>query len=89
MKIAILDTGADLGHPLLQPFKQAGQLGEHCDFVEKKEQIVDETRHGTHCLYLALQTAPRSKVYMARVFQRSVSDSATANAIAEVGVLTL
>jgi subtilisin family serine protease len=89
VKIAILDTGADLGHPLLQPFKQAGQLGEHWDFVGKKEKIVDETGHGTHCLYLALQTAPRAKVYMARVFQRSVSDSATANAIAEVGVLTL
>lgn len=84
VKIAILDTGADLKHPLLQPFSRDGRFGEQWDFIEDRVQITDYTGHGTHCAHLILQTAPRAKVCIARVFESCDSDAKTAPAIVKV-----
>ncbi|KAJ5100790.1 hypothetical protein N7456_006842 [Penicillium angulare] len=77
VKIAILDTGIDLGHPEFRPFQNDGRVtAGHCrDFVNPGESpISDSTGHGTHCAHLVLKVCQIAKLYIAKVFQTEQCD---------------
>lgn len=81
VNIAILDTGIDRAHPLLQD-KIAT---ENCwDFVNKSTNICDEVGHGTHTAHLLIKTAPRAKIFCGRVWKRRTEDENTGTLVAEV-----
>ncbi|KAL7916498.1 hypothetical protein GGI35DRAFT_466092 [Trichoderma velutinum] len=80
VKIAILDTGIDLQHPLL-----SGRIpGENCwDFVNDTEDISDEVGHGTHTTYLLAKTAPQAKIFCGRVWKTRREEKNTGKLIAK------
>lgn len=67
VKIAILDTGIDLQHPLIK---------KHCErikicksfFDRAPEGDQDSCGHGTHAAGLLLEVAPNAELYVGRVF---------------------
>ncbi|KAL6403076.1 hypothetical protein AUP68_12408 [Ilyonectria robusta] len=72
VKIAILDTGADLSHPDIAEADKNDRVKYH-DFITDKPTMVDADGHGTHCTSLLLKFAPNAEVYVARVFKKSHS----------------
>jgi subtilisin family serine protease len=46
VKIAILDTGIDITHPLFEGYEAAGQFPDVFDFVKNCKDITDESGHG-------------------------------------------
>jgi subtilisin family serine protease len=74
IRIAILDTGIDLGHPYFdEKIRKGGtqsrrEIVTECkSFLPGKRGDEDEHGHGTHAASLILRLAPNSKVYVARV----------------------
>ena len=84
VKVAVLDTGIDLSHPLLGPYVESGQISQWMDFVDGGEGIVDRVGHGTHTSHLLLKTAPFAKIFPCRVFKTTVAESNTASLVAKV-----
>ncbi|CZR51368.1 uncharacterized protein PAC_01243 [Phialocephala subalpina] len=84
VKIAVLDTGADLSHPDIIDATQRG-LVKYYDFVKNESSMSDLDGHGTHCTSLLLKFAPNAEIHIGRVFQRSHAPSSSlatlANAI--------
>lgn len=85
IKIAILDTGIDLTHPLFQKHLSDGQFPDSRDFVENRQNIIDTCGHGTHTAHLLLKTAPNASIYVARVFRTTKAEKNTASLVANVG----
>lgn len=81
VRIAILDTGVDVCHPLLR-----GKIAvEDCwDFVDDSLDIYDDVGHGTHTAYLLTKTAPRAKVFCGRVWKTRREEQNTGKLIAAV-----
>lgn len=80
VKIAILDTGIDLQHPLLNERIQ----NENCwDFVNDTEGICDEVGHGTHTASLLVKTAPQAKIFCGRVWKTRREEDNTGKLIAK------
>ena len=84
IKVAILDTGIDLTHPLFQKFLQNGQLHPGIDFVEEGRGIVDLDGHGTHVCHILLKTAPYAKLYPIRVFRTRKREDSTPSLVKKV-----
>lgn len=66
VKIAVLDTGIDLQHPLLSeriPSKNCR------DFVDNTGHMCDTVGHGTHTAYLLAKTAPQAEIFCGRVWK--------------------
>ncbi|KUJ11431.1 subtilisin-like protein, partial [Mollisia scopiformis] len=88
VKIAILDTGIDIGHPYFAA-DQAGKPSERriksCeDFLDPKGAAQDVCGHGTHCVGLLRKVAPEADIYVARVakdFDESLDPEVVARAI--------
>ncbi|UKZ72810.1 hypothetical protein TrVFT333_000447 [Trichoderma virens FT-333] len=86
VKIAILDTGIDLGHPEFKPFRDDGRItGGYCrDFVNPGESPMrDSTGHGTHCAHLILKVCQTARLYVARVFETDTGDEGAVERIPE------
>lgn len=74
IRIAILDTGIDLGHPYFDEKYRKGstksrrEIVDECkSFLPGKNGDEDAHGHGTHAASLLLRLAPNAKVYVARV----------------------
>ncbi|KAJ5389012.1 subtilisin-like protein [Penicillium cataractarum] len=74
IRIAILDTGVDLGHPYFDEKIRTGStqsrresINECKSFLPGKKGDEDAHGHGTHAASLLLRLAPNAKVYVARV----------------------
>jgi len=67
-KIAILDTGIDWGHPVFQESIAEGRIVAK-SFIDGLFGDRDSNGHGTHAAHLALQVAPNSKLFIARVIE--------------------
>lgn len=87
VKVAILDTGIDLEHPLLKPYVDAGQIAETYDFTRARVPTEDVHGHGTHTAHLLLKTAPNASIYVARVFRRMTATRNTPGLLAEVSLI--
>jgi hypothetical protein len=87
VKVAIIDTGIDLEHPVLRPFHAKHQIGLCWDFVRGTAQITDSTGHGTHCAHLLLKTAPNAIIFVARVFEEAKAVEATIPLIEAVCII--
>ncbi|KAH0594306.1 hypothetical protein MHUMG1_08145 [Metarhizium humberi] len=88
VKIAVLDTGLDINHPLLQKFVRSKQIGEELgrDFTMHpldEPDLKDNTGHGTACTHLLLKTCPTAVVYTAKISNQSTFDEKTAERISE------
>ncbi|KAK4080826.1 hypothetical protein Trihar35433_1931 [Trichoderma harzianum] len=80
VKIAILDTGIDLQHPLIS----ARIPTENCwDFVNDTRDILDEVGHGIHTTYLLAKTAPQAKIFCGRVWKTRREEENTGKLIAK------
>jgi len=84
VKVAILDTGIDLNHPVFKDFIARDQIGGFYDFINESSIPVDDNGHGTHVSHLLLKTAPYSRIYVARVFEDTEADDGTALLVAKV-----
>ena len=75
VKIAILDTGVDLGHPFFQ-----NATGEHQQYSPSKDRLrecrsfvhgeagyCDRAGHGTQCTALLMDLAPNADIYVGRI----------------------
>lgn len=72
VRVAIIDTGIDMGHVDIQAAVQDGRIGEVCDWVDGRQgtedKIVgDSFGHGTHVASVVLDLAPNVDLYIARV----------------------
>ena len=83
VKIAILDTGADLSHPDIVDAKNKG-LVRYFDFVKNEVSMTDLDGHGTHCMSLLLKFAPNAEIHIGRVFERSHAPSSSLATVANV-----
>jgi subtilisin family serine protease len=81
VSIAILDTGIDLSHPML-----VGKIaeGDCWDFVSESANVGDEVGHGTHTTSLLLKTAPRARIFCARVWRTRKEENSTGELVAKV-----
>jgi hypothetical protein len=75
IKIAILDTGVDMGHHFFQSGQRKGRIKECRSWIPSRRGDEDVNGHGTHAAALLLRVAPGADVYVARV----VDDDATVN----------
>ncbi|KAJ5101433.1 Peptidase S8/S53 subtilisin/kexin/sedolisin [Penicillium alfredii] len=73
-RIAILDTGIDLGHPYFGEHHRTGDAGvrrdsivEYLSFLPGKKGDEDVHGHGTHAAALIQRVAPNALLYVARV----------------------
>jgi subtilisin family serine protease len=83
VKIAVLDTGADLSHPDIIDATQKGLL-KYYDFVKNESTMSDLDGHGTHCTSLLLKFAPNAEIHIGRVFQRSRAPASSLVTLANV-----
>lgn len=81
VKIAILDTGVDLGHPYFHDTPKdhpqihpKDRVRECKSFVHGASGDHDNVGHGTHCTALLLELAPNADVYVARVSEGGASN---------------
>jgi subtilisin family serine protease len=88
VKIAVLDTGADLTH-LDMVDAIAKKLIKHYDFVENTPNMVDLGGHGTHCASQVLKLAPNAEVYIGRVFRSNQAESSSPAILAKVSLVIL
>ncbi|CZR60297.1 uncharacterized protein PAC_10193 [Phialocephala subalpina] len=88
VKIAVLDTGIDIGHPSFAA-DQAGDFSSRRiksreDFLDPGGNAHDICGHGTHCASLFRRIAPEADIYIARVakdFDADLSADVVAKAI--------
>ena len=93
IRIAILDTGIDLGHPYFDEKIRTGStqtrresINECKSFLLGKRGDEDAHGHGTHAASLLLRLAPNAKVYVARVVDDD-GEISHPDAVAEVCML--
>ncbi|KAH8898070.1 subtilisin-like protein [Thozetella sp. PMI_491] len=79
IRIAILDTGVDMSHPLL---KSRIVVKDCWDFVEDSADICDEVGHGTHTTSLLARTAPRARIFCGRVWRKRREEKDTGKLVA-------
>lgn len=77
VKVAVLDTGIDLKHPVFERFLQDGRLDTGLDLVEQGKDIVDLDGHGTHVCHTLLRTAPYVRLYPIRVLRTRYTEEST------------
>ncbi|KAI0108659.1 peptidase S8/S53 domain-containing protein [Nemania sp. FL0031] len=78
IRVAVLDTGIDLTHPLIKPFADRGQIPDCWDFINETENIVDTAGHGTFVSHVLFKTAPFVMLYPMRVFRNEHAEDNTA-----------
>ncbi|KAL7969170.1 subtilisin-like protein [Trichoderma sp. SZMC 28014] len=86
VKIAVLDTGLDIGHLLLRTYQDKGQIDveNYIDFTDpNNKKPTDDVGHGTCCTHLILKTCHAAKIYVAKVFRKATPDNDTADCIAK------
>lgn len=94
VRVAIIDTGVDMGHIDIQAAAANGQIVKVCDWVDGREGVEDENigdfeGHGTHIASVILDMAPHVDLYIARVTkQRELFDGEAEN-VAKVRVSCL
>lgn len=75
MKIAVLDTGLDMDHPL------AAELENRIEgqgwIEEKSQDFSDRHGHGTHIAGLLLEYVEHSEIYIAKVTEGKTTDPRT------------
>ncbi|KAL8732951.1 MAG: hypothetical protein Q9181_003757 [Wetmoreana brouardii] len=81
VKIAILDTGIDLLHPLFK--KHQDRIIKCKSFYEHYKGDEDSCGHGTHAAGLLLDVASNAHIYVARVFITGKESIGTAGRIAK------
>lgn len=85
VRVAIIDTGIDMGHIDIQAAAANGQIVKVCDWVDGRDGVEDENigdseGHGTHIASVLLDMAPHVDLYIARVTkQRELFDSEAEN----------
>lgn len=85
VRVAIIDTGIDLGHVDMQAAVSDGRIAKVCDWVDGRGGIEDESTgdsigHGTHITSIILDMAPNVDVYIGRVAKgRELSDDQAEN----------
>ena len=93
IRVAIIDTGIDFGHPGIQEAKELGRVKEEwCySWVGSKDDVKDEDDrlHGTNCAYILHKAAPEAEIYVEKVFQGTNFRSYQAQNIAKVRSTTL
>ncbi len=86
VKVAILDTGIDLTHPLIKPFVEKGQIPKRWDYTNDSADIIDTDGHGTSVSHLLLKTAPYAMLYPMKVLRGKTAESNTPQLIQKVGL---
>lgn len=84
-RIAILDTGIDLGHPCFEDAVNKGRVITK-SFVAGLPGDQDCDGHGTHSAHLALLTAPHAKLFIARIVEYGTPQEFEGSALAIVKV---
>lgn len=92
VRIAIIDTGIDMGHVDIQAAAVNGQIAKVCDWVDGREGVEDEnigdaSGHGTHIASVILNMAPHVDLYIARVTKRRELFDTEAENVAKVRTL--
>lgn len=83
VKVAILDTGADLTHPDIVEAMKRG-LVHYYDFIQDESTMTDLDGHGTHCTSVLLKLAPNTETYIGRVFRKSKAPSSSLETLIKV-----
>ena len=95
VKIAILDTGIDLGHADFDKLDP-----DHLEYGSPRKRVIkcksfannegdrDVSGHGTHSAALLLKLAPKANLYVARVVEDQ-SNRVNPEAVAKVGIKVL
>lgn len=94
VRVAVIDTGIDMGHIAIQAAVENGQIARVCDWVDGREGIEDEKigdseGHGTYIASVILDMAPHVDLYIARVSKQRVLSDREAENIAKVRVFIL
>lgn len=86
VRLAIIDTGIDIGHVQMQAAAISGQIVKVCTWVDGQGGAEDESGgdsegHGTHIASVILGMTPHVDLYIARVTKtRKLSDDEAENA---------
>ncbi|KAK4207942.1 hypothetical protein QBC37DRAFT_297699 [Rhypophila decipiens] len=84
VKIAVLDTGIDLGNTAFKDKEIRKRIKKRVDFVEKGGDATDICGHGTHCVAVLNRVAPWADIYVGRVavgFEKGPDANIVAEAI--------
>ncbi|KAM7211767.1 hypothetical protein V8F06_012869 [Rhypophila decipiens] len=84
VKIAVLDTGIDLGNTAFKDKEIRKRIKKRVDFVEKDGDATDICGHGTHCVAVLNKVAPWADIYVGRVavgFEKGPDANIVAEAI--------
>jgi Ca2+-binding RTX toxin-like protein len=75
----IIDTGADLNHPLFGPDTDNNGIGDRIvyqyDFADNDNDATDKNNHGSHIASIAATIAPESNLIILKVFSDNGSGS--------------
>ncbi|MTJ30493.1 S8 family serine peptidase, partial [Aphanizomenon sp. UHCC 0183] len=75
----IIDTGADLNHPLFGPDNDNNGIADRIiyqyDFADNDNDAGDKNNHGSHITSIASQIAPESNLIVLKVFKDNGSGS--------------
>jgi subtilisin family serine protease len=83
VRIAVLDTGADLSHPDIAAAVDDGRV-QYKDFVSGGPDMIDLSGHGTHCASILLKYALNAEVYIGRIVEQDHTDSSGLERLATV-----
>jgi subtilisin family serine protease len=67
VRVAILDTGINLGHPEFQRAAQLKKFKEARGFPNSLDPYSDRNGHGTHGASVLMRTSPHAVLYIARI----------------------
>ncbi|RDW58779.1 hypothetical protein BP6252_13255 [Coleophoma cylindrospora] len=84
VRIAVLDTGIDLDHPIIAKCK--ARIANCRSWVVDDASVSDTHGHGTHIASVLLKLAPSADLYVARVF-KNASDVGNAGVAAVVNAI--
>lgn len=87
IKLAILDTGCDVGLPFFEDGRRLGQLRRWKDFSEHPtEAPSDDFGHGSLMTKLIMEIAPMVDIYLVRIATNNEQLEKSEENIAKVGV---
>src|SRR5947209_9062267 len=81
IKVAVLDSGADMNHQLLAPHRS--RIREVKDWIDRPD---DQVSRGTCVTALVLSIAPNAEIYVAKVFESTRSTVHTKRYVSEVSL---
>jgi hypothetical protein len=81
IRVAVLDSGVDMSHPLLAP--HLSRIREVKDWTG---QPGDRVSHGTFVAALVLSVAPNAEIYVAKVFESTHGTAHTKRYVSEVSI---